>query len=109
METHYSAAGGVYHQPLAGARQAAAELMAFLGIANVQWDAAGQTVVSATDGTPGYILARSVEKNGRPVAFVFAGDPPADDGADIFLDAQLLSQSYNQFALGAGLAVRDLL
>ena len=104
LETHYSAAGGVYHQPLAAARTAANELMQFLGITDVQWDAAGQTVVSANDSAPGHILARSVEKNGRPVAFVFAGDPPVDDGSDVFFDTALLGRSYNHFALATGLA-----
>lgn len=38
------------------------------------------------DGTPGYILTRALEANGRPVAFAFAGVSPDPDGADdVFL------------------------
>jgi hypothetical protein len=104
LETHYNAAGEMLHQPLALALEAAETLIEFVGITNVTWDAGHRTVVSADDGRRGYILSRSVEKNRRPVAFVFAGDPPEADGADVFLDVPRLGQSYNQAALQSGLA-----
>ena len=47
------------------------------------------------DAATGYILSRSLEANGRPVAFAFAGDPPAPDGSELFLDVPLLEGSLN--------------
>ncbi|MFC0408801.1 hypothetical protein [Roseomonas elaeocarpi] len=106
LETHYTppAGGGVYAQPAQWAEAAAERLLGFAGITGVVWDAAHRTVVEAADGTPGFILSRAVEKNGRPVAFVFAGDPPEADGAEVFLDAARLEESYNHLALREGLA-----
>ena len=106
LETHYTppSGGGVYHQPERLANAAMERLLAFAGITGVTWDAAHRTVLSARDGTPGYILARAVEKNGRPVAFVHAGDLPEQDGAEVFLDPRRLQESYNHLALKEGLA-----
>jgi hypothetical protein len=86
------------------ARSARDRLLEFVGIADVTWDSAENTVLSADDGTPGYILSRTVEKNGRPVAFMFAGNAPEADGTDVFLDAARLRESYNYAALAEGLA-----
>ena len=106
LETHYSppSGGGTYHQPLQLAEAARTALMDFVGITNVQWDSAHNTVIAANDGTRGYILSRAVEKFGRPIAFVYAGDPPGQDGDSIHLDPALLRQSYNYHALREGLA-----
>lgn len=106
LETHYSppSGGGALNQPLALAHAARTALLDFVKITNVVWSPNGNTVVSAIDGTPGYILARSVEKNGRPVAFVFAGDAPEADGAVVLLDEQRMRQSFNHQALAQGLA-----
>lgn len=102
LETHYSAGGGSYHQPLKMALEAAASLLAFAGIRNVQWDTGNRTIIAADDGTRGYLLTRSVEKNGRPVAFVFAGDPQEPDGADIFLKSDRMRDSFNFQAASSG-------
>lgn len=106
LETHYSppSGGGPLSQPVALAHAARTALLDFLSITNVIWSQNGGTVVSATDGTPGYILARSVEKYGRPVAFVFAGDAPEADGALVVLDAERMQSSFNCQALLRGLA-----
>lgn len=106
LETHFSpqSGGGPLHQPLELARQATDRLLDFVGIKGVQWDNNRTTVITADDGTPGYILARAVEKNGRPVAFVYAGDPPEADGTDVILDEARLRESYNYAALVEGLA-----
>ncbi len=55
------------------------------------------------NGLPGYILSSRAEKNGRPVCFVFAGDPSAADGTSIFLQSELLRQSINFQLLTEGL------
>lgn len=104
LETHYSAPGGVYHQPLELARAAGDLLLDFAGVRDVRWDAGRKTVLAAADGTPGHILARAVEKNGRPVAFVFAGGAAERDGAVVRLEPDRLLGSYNHRALAAGLA-----
>jgi endonuclease YncB( thermonuclease family) len=106
LETHFSPPGGngALHQPLGLAHEATDLLLDFLGIRNVQWNAEHRLVVSADDGTAGYILSKAVEKNGRPVAFVFRGDPPGNDGDDIRVEPGDLHNSYNHLALERGLA-----
>ncbi|MEM7410456.1 MAG: hypothetical protein AAF430_09515 [Myxococcota bacterium] len=46
---------------------------------------------------PGYILSNQLGPHGRPIAFVFTGDPPSgeNDGDSIFLDADRVKQSVN--------------
>lgn len=105
LETHYSAGGGgTHHQPDRWAHAARARLIDFAGIRNVLWDSTGSTVLSADDGTPGYILSRAVEKNRRPISFVYAGALPEPDGSEVRLDAQRLEGSFNLAALREGLA-----
>jgi hypothetical protein len=105
LETHYSppSGGGIYHQPLALATAARDALLDFVQIRNIEWDSAGKTVVSADEGARGYILSRSVEKYGRPIAFVFIGEPAQNDGAQVILDIPRLRESYNFSALSRGL------
>jgi endonuclease YncB( thermonuclease family) len=98
LETHYQNT----HQPLELATGALERLLEGLNITEVEWNEARTTVTAANDGTEGYILSREVEANGRPVAFVYAGTPPEQDGAEIFLDADRISQSLNQRALEEG-------
>ena len=100
METHYRNT----HQPPALATRALDFLLQGLGITGVQWDVLRTRITEANDGTEGYIVSRTVEPNRRPVAFVFAGAPPAADGSSIFLDVDLLRQSLNYQSLEAGLA-----
>jgi hypothetical protein len=54
------------------------------------------------DAAPGFILSRSLEANGRPVAFAFEGAPPQPDGSEMFLDVALLEQSINFRSVAAG-------
>jgi endonuclease YncB( thermonuclease family) len=100
LETHFQG----FHQPLEFAQKAMDHLMALLGITGVVWYSAGTKVEQANDGTAGYILAREVEKNGRPVAFAFSGTPPEMDGTSVFLDANRVEQSANAEMLRSGLA-----
>jgi hypothetical protein len=102
LETHYKN-GGYHHQPIEFARPALDFLLAELGITQVKFNAAGIQIISALDGTRGYILARTTEENGRPVAFVFAGDAEEADGAKIFLDADRMEDSVNYKLALAGL------
>ena len=100
LETHYEDT----HQPLQFAQAATRFLFDELGIQNVQLDPSGIKVVSADDGTPGFIVTREVEKNRRPVAFAYAGETDRADGSDVFLDVDLLRASLNHGSLRAGLA-----
>jgi len=54
------------------------------------------------DGIKGYILARSLEVHGRPVAFAYSGTPPARDGGQLTLKGPLLRQSLNYKSLASG-------
>ncbi|QIN79220.1 nuclease [Rubrobacter marinus] len=101
LETHYLNS----HQPLALATAALEFLLADLGITDVEWNEARTEVTSATDGTGGYILSRATEGNRRPVAFVYAGEPPqGEEGSDVFLDVEKLRESVNYRSLERGLA-----
>ena len=56
------------------------------------------------DATLGFILSRSLEANGRPVAFAFAGEPPSTDGSEVFLEALLIERSLNYLSVANGQA-----
>lgn len=99
LETHYQG----HHQPLQLANKALQFLLNELGIRKVKFDKDGK-VVSAQDGTRGYILSRTAEKNHRPVSFVFAGDAEEHDGAQVFLRPDRLEDSVNYQSARAGLA-----
>jgi len=100
LETHYLN----LHQPLKFATHALERMLEGLGITDVEWNDTRTAVTSANDGTAGYILSRAVEQNGRPVSFVYAGEPPEEDGSEVFLDADRMGQSLNQRTLEEGLA-----
>lgn len=51
----------------------------------------------------GYVLAKTLEGHGRVVAFVYAGDPPQVDGADVWLDDPTLDASLNTQLLADGM------
>ena len=98
LETHYLGS----HQPLSLATEALEFLLADLGITGVEWNEARTEVTAAADGTPGYIVSRATEQNRRPVAFVYAGEPPGED--ELFLDADGLRGSVNYRSLERGFA-----
>jgi hypothetical protein len=100
LETHYKG----HHQPLRLANGALDFLLEKLGIKNVAFNESGTRVVSADDGTRGYVLSRKAEINRRPVAFVFAGQAPEADGTSVFLDADRLEASLNFKSAKEGLA-----
>lgn len=98
LETHYQG----FHQPMELAMKATNFVLENLGIKNVVWDKAGR-VKSADDGTRGYILTRSTDQFGRPVCFVFGGDPSERDGSEVFLDKDKLKASINYKSAAEGL------
>jgi endonuclease YncB( thermonuclease family) len=54
------------------------------------------------NGQPGYILSKQIEKNGRPVCFVFTGDTDDADGSEIILEPEILQKSVNYQLLEKG-------
>lgn len=100
LETHFEGR----HQPLALANAARDQLLKLVGITNVVWDAQQGSVISSTDGTPGFIASRATDKFGRIIAFAFSGAPPGATGSQIFLDTQLLDRSVNAQMIRDGLA-----
>lgn len=92
-------------QPRPLADQARDTLTGLLGLNPVPYAPPGNTRVQppvARDAAPGFILARTLEVNGRPVAFAFAGAPPAADGAEVPLATALVKRSLNYRVTLAG-------
>ena len=100
LETHYKGT----HQPLKLATGALENLLEGLGITGVEWNDIRTKVTKANDGTEGYVVSRAVEENGRPVSFVYTGEPSEEDGSEVFLDADMVRQSLNYRALERGFA-----
>jgi endonuclease YncB( thermonuclease family) len=100
LETHFLN----FHQPPALAIKALDFLLHELGITGVVWDTLLTRITEANDGTPGYIVSRTAEEYGRPVAFAFAGTPAEADGASLFLTPARMQQSINAKSLAEGLA-----
>jgi endonuclease YncB( thermonuclease family) len=109
LELHYnpSSGGSSTHQPRPLADEARDFLTEQLGLSPVNYAPPRNVRVKPPvehDATPGYILSRSLEVYGRPVSFVFAGDPPDTDGAEVFLDETLLKESLNYKLIQNGYA-----
>lgn len=100
LETHYKS----FHQPLNLALAATNFLLERLGITAVQWNATHTKIVQANDAARGYIIARAVEHNHRPISFVFAGDPLESDWSPFELYTDRLSESLNYQSIEAGMA-----
>ena len=56
------------------------------------------------DTPRGFVLSRSVDPNGRPIAFAFAGETSEADGSEVFLTGQRLRNSVNFLQVQAGFA-----
>lgn len=110
LELHFAPGNrhGEVSQPRPLADEARDLLIALLGMEPVAYvPPRGLTVDEApSDGARGYILSRALEVHGRPVAFVFAGEPPGGepDGAEVFLDGGWLRESLNYRLVRAGQA-----
>jgi endonuclease YncB( thermonuclease family) len=102
LETHFEGR----HQPLTFANLARDQLLDLVGIADVKWDSNKGSVVSSSDGAPGFIVARATDKFRRVIAFLFKGTLPAGfvTGGEIFLDVPLLDKSVNAQMIRDGLA-----
>lgn len=109
-------------QPSAMAKGAAEYFLKFMGITEVKWrnsprgsyiSEARMTVGSASavvkeqgkDGVPGFIVTGDIEKNGRPISWVFVGETPIPDGMIISTDqlADIADKSANYELLRSGM------
>jgi endonuclease YncB( thermonuclease family) len=103
LELHFDST----HQPRPLADQARDFLTGKLGLNPVPYRPPGNIQVKPPvlkDATPGFIVSRALEINGRPIAFAFTSTPPAADGSEVFLRASLLRRSLNYRSLAAGQA-----
>lgn len=95
LESHY----GAGHQRLDLALAARDELLHLLRFASVEYSTTdGMTVRSSTpEAAPGFILTRGIDspRNGRVVAFAFAGRPPRPDGTEFIVPPSLVRLSAN--------------
>lgn len=87
LETHYRGKSWLpeYRQPDTFANKARDTMLSEVGIDPEQVIWSGDKVGSAPDGTPGYIATNGIDPFNRVIAFVFAGEPPTQDGDDEFI------------------------
>ena len=52
-------------------------------------------VPNGTGTARGYILSNQIGPNGRPISFVYQGDPKEPDGKSVFLDSGRMKESVN--------------
>ena len=101
LELHYDGT----HQPRPLADQARDFLTGELDLNPVPYRPPKNVRVqppAAKDATPGFVLSRALEANGRPVAFAFKGEAPAGDGSELFLKTSLLKKSLNYRSVANG-------
>ncbi|MFN8059864.1 MAG: hypothetical protein U0Q12_11955 [Vicinamibacterales bacterium] len=108
LELHFQAKGaGITHQPRPLADRARDHLLDAGGLEPVTFTAPDFIRVQPPaphDGALGYILSRSLDVHGRPVAFAFAGEPPEPDGTVVHLTTARVARSLNHEMLAAGQA-----
>jgi endonuclease YncB( thermonuclease family) len=98
LELHFQPNGKESHQPRPLADESRDFLTGQLGLNPVPYVQPRNVTVKPPvqrDAAPGFILSRTLEVNGRPVAFAFAGSPPAADGMEVNLNVTLLKRSLN--------------
>lgn len=59
-------------------------------------------VPDGTGTARGFILANQLGPNGRPIAFVYSGEPSEPDGAEVFLEVSRMQESVNFLQLSRG-------
>jgi len=115
-------APGGYKQPAEIGRMATEEFMKLLGVKKAEWRTFGKNTWIAKacferngqeiwrtkkqeDRIPAYIVTSDIEKNGRPISWVFPGDTADPDGAELTKErlADRLEQSANYQLLRRGL------
>jgi len=92
-------------QPAPFAESARDFLAHEIGMNAVSYDNDGITVKPpADDGQRGYILARELDVDGRPVSWVYVGNPTEVDGRKVYLDVPRVQHSLNYKLVAEGKA-----
>ena len=106
LETHFDVQGEQFHQKLDLALGERDALLAQMGFGVVSYFAQSPFKVQSVQNHPvrGYILSNGLDTYGRTIAFVFTGEHPSMDGAQVFVTPQMLDDSLNAFMLRRGLA-----
>jgi endonuclease YncB( thermonuclease family) len=100
LELHY---GPTYHQAEAPALAARDFLLSKADFDDVEFTDSGLTVRSSSpESINGHILTRGIDPYGRPVAFVYTGQPPAASGSEAWLDVPRLNRSINAKLMAEG-------
>ena len=106
LELHFSGGpGGMTHQPRPLADDGRDYLVTEAGLDPVAYRPPETLQVVPpvpNDGSKGYILARSLEVHGRPVAFVFAGSASEKDGSEYSLRHCACSRVSNYQLIASG-------
>jgi hypothetical protein len=94
------------HQFADGAKKARNFTLNLLGFRHVDFsDGEGLSVRDAEPHPiPGYILTRTIDPDGRPVAFAFAEKTSREDGSNALLNVPWMSRSINSKLAEAGWA-----
>ena len=102
LETHFNGT----HQDLELAEKARDFMLAKMGFKEVVfWDDLPNTVKSVSNNPlKGYIMANGIDSDGRIIAFVYPGKPPAKDGKQKLLNDTMMLNSVNAAILTEGLA-----
>jgi hypothetical protein len=100
---------GLNHQKIPESLAARDRLLHLLGFEKVIYEPALSSDIDTVvlESNPreigGYILARTVDPDRRPVAFAFVGNPPYSDGSDIgWLSLDLMVESLNAQLIAGG-------
>lgn len=108
---------GNHQQPPQFGDLATSTFLAFMGVTEVEWGRWGfrtwidkatvngrRVADEGQDAIPGYILTDDVERNGRPLGWVFTGPPPYADGAQLSKQqvGEMIPASANHFLLARG-------
>lgn len=105
LETHFTTASGETHQPPRFAKAASAELLDWLGFADIVRHPRDGTVTTCEPTQiPGYIFTRTADINGRCVALAGKGPAPAASGTRAFVDIAMVQRTANYHQLAHGLA-----
>jgi len=109
---------GNHRQPQQLGDDSTSVLLEFMGVTDVKWRKWGRNswidhaIVNGrevddkfADAIPGYIIANDIERNGRPLGWVFAGKPPIKDGTQLDKKevGDLVAQSANYHLLARGI------
>ncbi len=108
---------GSHKQPPRFGAMATNTFLEFMGVTEAKWRSWGRNTWidearingvlvkdKLADAIPGYLIADDVERNGRPLGWVFIGTPPFADGAQLSKHevGELVSASANYYLLRRG-------